>query len=98
MIYNQDMSRRPRKGLAHREIDGAVYIVDAAGSRLHRLNETGSLIWRCLASGKTPREAAAALAREFEVEDASAAADTGEFVRELEKAGLFMPGSAAERR
>lgn len=88
MIYNQGMKLRPMKGLAHREIDGSVYIVDAAGSRLHRLNGTGSFIWKALAAGKTPRNISAALREEFEVGEAEAAADTEDFIRELEKNGL----------
>lgn len=88
MIYNWDMGWKTRKGLAHREIDGSVYIVDAAGSRLHRLNGTGSFIWKALAAGKTPRSISAALREEFEVGEAEAAADTESFIRELEKTGL----------
>jgi outer membrane protein assembly factor BamB len=83
------MGWKPRKGLAHREIDGTVYIVDAAGSRLHRLNATGSSIWKSLAAGGTPRDAAASLLAEFEVGEAEASADTESFVRELGKAGLL---------
>jgi hypothetical protein len=82
------MGYKPKKGLAHREIDGSVYIVDAAGSRLHRLNGTGSFIWKNLASGKTPGSIAAALRKEFEVSGEEASADTEDFIRELEKAGL----------
>lgn len=89
MIYNQGMGRKPRKGLAHREIDGSVYIVDAAGSRLHRLNGTGSFIWKNLASGKTPRSIAAALREEFEVSGEEAFSDTENFIRELERSGLL---------
>ncbi|KAF0127183.1 MAG: hypothetical protein FD189_464 [Elusimicrobia bacterium] len=89
MIYNQGMGYKPKKGLAHREIDGAVYIVDAAGSRLHRLNETGSFIWKSLAAGRSSRAIAGALAAEFEVEVPAAEADAGRFIRELEKAGLL---------
>lgn len=83
------MGSKPRKGLAHREIDGAVYVVDAAGSRLHRLNATGSSIWKSLAAGKSPGAAARALAEEFEVDGAAASADTEAFIRELEKGGLL---------
>ncbi|MEW5906639.1 MAG: PqqD family protein [Elusimicrobiota bacterium] len=83
------MGWKPKKGLAHREIDGAVYIVDAAGSRLHRLNGTASFIWKSLASGKAPGDTAASLREEFEVGEEEASADTVDFIRELEKAGLL---------
>lgn len=89
MIYNQGMGLKPRKGLAHREIDGAVYIVDAAGRRLHRLNETGSVIWKALNSGKSRAQAAEAVADDFEVERTAAAADVEGFIRELERSGLL---------
>ncbi len=89
MIYNQGMGFKPKKGLAHREIDGSVYIVDAAGSRLHRLNESGSFIWKELSSGGTVQAAAAALREEFEVSGEEAYADVEDFIRKLEKAGLL---------
>jgi hypothetical protein len=83
------MGWKPRKGLAHREIDGAVYIVDSAASRLHRLNETGSFVWKAMAAGRPAAEIAFGLAAEFEVDGRTASADVEEFVAGLEKAGLL---------
>ncbi len=83
------MKVKIRKDLACRRIAGELFIVDAAGSRLHQLNATGALLWDCLAAGKAPAAAAGALAAEFQVDGQTAARDAGEFIEELLKAGLL---------
>lgn len=83
------MKLKIRKDLAYRRIAGEMFIVDAAGSRLHGLNATGALLWDCLAAGKDRPAAAARLAAEFQVDGETAARDAGEFIEELLKAGLL---------
>ena len=83
------MELKIKKGLASRRIAGELFIVDAAGSRLHELNGTGASIWASLAAGLGPREAAAALAEEYDVPSAEAAADVADFIKELREAGLL---------
>jgi len=78
-----------RKDLAYRRIAGELFVVDAAGSRLHELNGTAALIWDCLAAGKGRDGAAARLAAEFEVDAGTAGADVDAFIEELLKAGLL---------
>ena len=79
-----------KKGLASRRIAGELFIVDAAGSRLHELNATGSVIWAELAAGRSPGEIAAALAAEFEVEKDAAEADVKEFLKAIAAVGLLV--------
>ena len=83
------MTLKIKKDLACRRIAGELFIVDAAGSRLHELNPTGALIWDCLAAGKDAASAAGALAAEFQVDGATAARDADAFIKELLKAGLL---------
>lgn len=78
-----------KKGLAARRIGGELFIVDAAGSRLHELNGTGAGIWAGLSAGRGVPAIAAALAAEYEVGAAEAAADIETFTAALAKAGLL---------
>lgn len=80
------MKLKPRKDLAFRRIAGELFIVDAAGSRLHELNGTAAVVWESLAAGKDP---AAALAAEYEVDPAAARADAEAFVKDMLAAGLL---------
>lgn len=78
------------KDLAFRRIAGELYIVDAAGSRLHELNGTAALVWEGLAAGKTEEAIVSAIAGEYEIDKDSARADLKEFVKELLAAGLVL--------
>lgn len=83
------MKAKIRKDLAWRRVGAELFVVDAAGSRLHELNGTAAAVWEGLAAGKDEAGIAAALAGEFEVDPASARADVAVFVRELTAAGLL---------
>jgi hypothetical protein len=83
------MKMRPRKDLAWRRIAGELFIVDAAGSRLHELNGTAALAWEGLAAGRDQAAVARAIAGEYEVGPEEAAADVAAFAAELAAAGLL---------
>lgn len=83
------MTFKIKKGLAYRKIDGQIFIVDAAGERLHELNAAGSLIWEGLAAGKSETSIAEAVCAEFEVTPGDARNDTGMFIKTLEEQGLI---------
>ena len=76
ILYNLPMAFKVKKGLAYRKIDGQVFIVDAAGERLHELNDVGSLVWEGLAAGKSEVRIAEAVCAEFEVTPEDAQNDT----------------------
>ncbi|MBI4803083.1 MAG: PqqD family protein [Elusimicrobia bacterium] len=86
-----------RKGLAYRKIDGLVFIVDAAGERLHELNAAGSIVWEGLAAGKSEARIAEAVCAEFDVAGKTAREDTAAFIKELSAAGLINPSPAEGR-
>jgi len=83
------MKLKLRKDLAYRRIAGELFIVDAAGARLHELNGTAALMWEGLAAGKNASAIAAAVAAEFEVDERTARADLEAFAGELLKKGLI---------
>ena len=88
-MYNLPMAFNIRKGLAYRKIDGQVFIVDAAGERLHELNAAGSLIWEGLAAGKSEAGIADAVCAEFEVTAGEARNDTAAFIKDLRDKDLL---------
>mgnify|MGYP003605960129 CR=1 FL=1 len=83
------MKLKLRKDLAYRRIAGELFIVDAAGARLHELNGTAALMWEGLAAGRSEAAIAAAVAAEFEVDERTARADLETFTGELLKKGLI---------
>jgi hypothetical protein len=86
----------PRKaeGFVSRSIADDVIIVPVRGGvgdleSVFTLNAVGATIWK-LIDGRTPREAlAAAVSCEYEVSEATAAADVGEFLALLQQRGLL---------
>lgn len=83
------MKFKTRKDLAWRRIAGELFIVDAAGSRMHELNGAAALVWEGLAAGRDEAAIAAALAEEYDVAAPAAAEDAAAFTKELLAAGLI---------
>jgi Coenzyme PQQ synthesis protein D (PqqD) len=88
-------------GFVSRTIAGDVIIVPVRGGvgdldAIFTLNSVGATIWR-LIDGATPAEGlAAAVAREYEVSEATARGDVGEFLQLLQAKGLIStPAEAA---
>lgn len=73
---------RRHPDVAHRIIDGTAVIVVPSTQSMHTLNEVGSFIWQTC-EGKTESEIAAAVAAEFDVDEATARADFATFAAEL---------------
>jgi len=78
-----------KKGLAYRRVAGELFVVDAGKARLHELNGPAAVIWEGLAKNRSQAEIAAEIAAQFEVDEAAALADVGDFIRELRGAGLL---------
>jgi hypothetical protein len=81
-----------KKGLAFRRIAGELFIVDAAGARLHQLNGPAAVIWEGLAAGRSEAAIISAVTAEFETDEKTALSDYRAFARELEAAGLLSAG------
>lgn len=83
------MRYKMKEGLASRRIAGELFIVDAAGSKLHELNGPAALIWEGLAAGKPEAAVIAAITGEFETDERTARGDYKVFVEELLTSGLL---------
>jgi hypothetical protein len=83
---------------AWRELGGEVVIISPQDSVLHELNQTASLIWKLATGTRGIPEIARQVAAEFEVDEATALADTRSFVEELCSKGLLLPEAAGVAR
>jgi hypothetical protein len=85
---------RQHPNAAWREVDGAVVIISPEDSVLHELNETASLVWKEADGTRTAQQIAERLAEEYQVEQATALADTIELVAHLAQKKLLVCGSS----
>jgi hypothetical protein len=68
---------------AWREMDGVVVVISPEDSVLHELNPTAGFIWKHSTGERTAAEIAQLLAAEYDVDAATALADTRELIAEL---------------
>ncbi|MCP4615876.1 MAG: PqqD family protein [Bradyrhizobium sp.] len=80
---------KPDPKLAHRVVEGRVFVMDPRCSTLHSLSETGTFIWKKLCGGASDSKIARALAEEFEVDPKQAADDVRAFLAELRAKDLL---------
>lgn len=82
-----------------REIDGEILVLDRRCNRLHQFNGTASFIFKRCGEGLAPPAVAAALVREFEVNDELAQQDVYAFLAVLGELDLLegRQGSACPR-
>jgi hypothetical protein len=86
--------RRP--GLRARVVDGEVVILDLRRQLVHQVNQTARYIWDRCDGSHTPLHIAGELARDFDVDLATAERDVAAAIRRLEAASLVdtHPGPA----
>lgn len=85
---------KPKDGFLLREVDGTSIVVatgDAAMefSGLITLNQTGTLLWRCLEQNATEDDMVAKLLEEYDIDEESARRDVNAFVARARDAGLL---------
>jgi hypothetical protein len=68
---------------AGRIIDGQAFVVTPDDNKLHTLNGAATMLWTLAAQGTSTEDAAAALLREYEVDDATARADAAACLEDL---------------
>ncbi len=68
---------------ASRVVDGEAVIVQPMEGSINTLNEVGTRVWELTDGSRTVREIAAEIQNEFDVELATAEADTTIFIEEL---------------
>lgn len=82
-----------KEGFLVRNVAGS-YIVVAMGEKtvdfngIMTLNETGYFLWELFAKGSDKDSAVKALTAEYDVDEATAAADIERFMKQLEDASL----------
>lgn len=86
-----DAARCYRKNplTAGRVVDGLAFVVTPDDNKLHTLNATATRLWQLAGEGVTAEEAAAALAREFEVDEAVALADARGCLEDLVRRAIL---------
>ncbi|GAA1539682.1 hypothetical protein GCM10009678_22520 [Actinomadura kijaniata] len=84
------MSLRLRPGVSTADTDYGTVVLDEHGGQYWQLNATGSLIVRSLLDGGTPRQAAEAVAEEFDVTAERALDDVTALLDRLRAAGLVV--------
>jgi hypothetical protein len=75
--------------LEWREIDTDIVILDGRDATYLTLNGSGALLWRRLADSATRDQLVDVLLATYEVDHATAAADTDEFLAALSEQGLL---------
>ncbi|MGW7259127.1 lasso peptide biosynthesis PqqD family chaperone [Streptomyces sp. NPDC054834] len=70
------------------ETDYGTVLLDERAGAYWELNPTATLVVRTLLDGGEEADAAAALVREFDIDQAQAVRDVGTLVRELRSSGL----------
>ena len=75
------MSRSPRVGW--REIENIIYLVEPQSTTFHRLNPTGSTIWKLIETEKTVEEIIRCFNENYTGDLASVEKDISEFIHDM---------------
>lgn len=67
-------------------------MLDPVSKAYFELNRSGEVAWKALEGGASGDDVAAALCREFEVDEGTARADADALIAELAAAQLLVPG------
>lgn len=77
---------------AFRELDGKLFVVGAADTKLVQINETGAVLWAYLDQPRPLGQLADRLVTEFQVERPQALEDCRTFVESMLTRGLIVQG------
>lgn len=81
------ISRSPH--VAWREVEGAVYLVEPQDAKLHRLNSTGSSVWKLLETEMTAEQIVQHLKQEFAGDLSKVKDDVLEFLEYMKEKELI---------
>lgn len=82
---------KPAPSVFFRDFDGEMVLLDLGRGEYFGLNPVGATIWHAIVEGRSNEEAAALVAREYEVDAARSHADVEALVSELVARGLVVP-------
>jgi uncharacterized membrane-anchored protein YhcB (DUF1043 family) len=80
---------RPHPSVVSTEVEDALVILHLDTKRYFTLNSTGAAIWHHLTQGKAEAEIVAALAAEYDADEAHLADSTRRLLAQLEAAALI---------
>ena len=75
--------------LAHRMIEGKVFVMDPGKNTLHSFNGTASLIWKGICGGEDDKTIAKSITETYDVSMRTGLQDVREFISMLRSKGLF---------
>ena len=89
----EDKKNEISQAVTWRKAGEEAVILNLETSEYYSANETGSFIWELLSSGKKTGKIAEALAAEYGIPPAQAAADTEDFLKDLARLGIVTRGT-----
>ena len=78
------------EGIAWKEVDGEILLLDVATSTYLSVNQSAALLWQQLHAGTTREELVRALAETYELDDQTAADDVDAFLADCRDRGLLV--------
>lgn len=90
-MISPDQRFKPSPDVHTRSFDGETVVVDLKKGDYFGLNPLGGKLWDALAEGRSPREVAATLQGQFDVEPERLLADLVALTNELAERGLVTP-------
>ena len=87
---NETVLFRLRKnGVSWRELDDQIVVLDLASSKYVTINGAGAVIWEHLVSGASVDDLVSVLVECFDIDHATARADTESFLDDLRQRNLL---------
>jgi hypothetical protein len=81
--------RLRKNGVSWRELDGQIVVLDLESSKYVTVSGAGAVIWERLVPGTTVDEIVSALVEVFDIDEATARADTESFLEDLRQRNLL---------
>ena len=80
------------KRIACRNIDGRLFLVSPWDHKLHKFNETGTMIWNFIGSKSSVNNIANKISKQFKISRTKTRQDIAQFIKLLIKKGLIHAG------
>ncbi len=90
MVLKINMSIKINKDIVVRMIEDNCYLVDAGNHILHRMNETGTLMFTQMKKNSSLRDIVKAVCENYDVGEGEAEKDLNEFINILKEKNILM--------
>ncbi len=81
-----------------KEADGIIYILQPDREEIHALNETGTVIWKLVEKGRSPRDISNSLVEQYDVDARKAIKDVEEFIDQYVREKILLPAKKGRRK